>query len=81
MTYLKVEPLPISAYNDDPVFDEVGAARLLGLSAECLKKWRQRNQGPDYIQYGKGGPVRYELTVLAAFRKAHKVHVGSDHDR
>jgi len=79
MAYLEVEPSPVWAHNGNPVFNERGAAELIGVSAELLKKWRQRNQGPDYIQYGRGGPIRYELNVLTAFRDAHKVHVGSDH--
>ena len=46
-----------------------------------MKKWRQRNQGPDYIQYGKDGTVRYELTALMAYRAAHRVQNGASHDR
>jgi hypothetical protein len=72
-TYLILEPQPLSAYEDDPVFNEIGAAQIIGISAECLKKWRHRNQGPDYIQYGPGGPIRYELSALRAFRAAHRV--------
>ena len=55
-TYLTLEKLPISAFNDNPVFNEFGAAKIVGVSAEVLKKWRQRNMGPDYIQYGASGP-------------------------
>ena len=77
MEYLNVEPQPVWACNDNPVFNERGAAELIGISAELLKKWRQRNQGPDYIQYGKAGPIRYELSVLKAFRAANTVHVSS----
>ncbi len=75
--YLEVESRPVWACNDNPVFNENGAAKLLGVSAELLKKWRQRKQGPDYIQYGKAGPIRYELSVLEAFREANTVHVSS----
>ena len=77
-TYLRLERPPVSAYDDNPVFTEFGAAMYLGLSAECMKKWRQRNQGPHYIQYGPAGPVRYELDILTAFRAAHRVKVGSN---
>ena len=77
MEYLNVEPQPVWACNDNPVFNERGAAELIGISAELLKKWRQRNQGPDYIQYGKAGPIRYELSVLKAFRAENTVHVSS----
>lgn len=75
--YLDLEPRPLSAFDDNPIFNENGAARFLGISAECVKKWRQRNQGPDYLQYGRGGPVRYELHALMAFRAANEVKVGA----
>jgi hypothetical protein len=71
-TYLAVERKPITAYDDNPVFDERSAAILVGVSAELLKKWRQRNQGPDYNQYGLGGTVpsliRYALSLGFALR-------------
>src|SRR5689334_12547728 len=72
-TLLELEPRPLSAYDDNPVFDATSAARFLGISSECLKKWRQRGQGPDYIQYGKDGPVRYELNTLRAFRLSYTI--------
>jgi hypothetical protein len=55
------------------VFNENGAARLIGVTADCLKKWRQRKQGPDYIQYSHNGPIRYELKALMEFRDKHRV--------
>lgn len=73
--YLSIEHRPVSAYDDNPVFNEDGAGMLLGVSAECMKKWRQRNHGPDYLQYGRGGPVRYERNALMAFREVHRVKV------
>lgn len=78
MVYPDVEPRPVWACNDNPVFNQRGAAELLGVSAECLKKWRQRNQEPDYIQYGRNGPIRYELSTLTAFRAANTVHIVSE---
>ena len=72
-TLLKLEPRPLSAYDDNPVFDERSAALFVGVSADCLKKWRQRKQGPDYIQYGPNGAVRYELNALQNFRDRHTV--------
>ena len=75
--YHVVEPQPLSVYDDNPVFNEMGAAQIVGVSSGCLKKWRQRNQGPDYIQYGRGGPIRYELSALKAFRETHTIHGGS----
>jgi hypothetical protein len=75
--YLSIERPPISTYDDNPIFDGRSAAAFLGLSSEKLKKWRQRDQGPDYLQYGEAGPVRYELGTLMAFRAGHRVKVGS----
>jgi len=72
-TLLRLEPRPLSAYDDNPVFDEITAAGFLGLTAHCLKKWRQRRQGPDYIQYGANGPVRYEFNALREFRNRYTV--------
>jgi hypothetical protein len=71
--YLTLEQPPISAFDDNPVFNEFGAATIVGVSAEQLKKWRQRNMGPDYIQYGPGGPVRYTINALMEFRATHTI--------
>jgi hypothetical protein len=32
--------------------------------------------GPDYIQYGADGPVRYEFNALMEFRATHVVKPG-----
>ncbi len=74
-TYISIEVKPLSAYDDNPVLNERGAAFVVGVSPDLLKKWRQRNQGPDYTQYGQGGPVRYELKALLAFRDYHRVYL------
>ena len=68
--------MPLSAINDDPVFAVGAAATILGVSVSAMKKWRQRNQGPDYYQYGEKGPVRYALNTLLAFKRAHLVVIG-----
>jgi hypothetical protein len=72
----RLEPAkPFEVINDDPVFEVREAAAILGLSKELLDKWRERGQGPDYIQYGgPGGPVRYKYSVLEAYKAAHTVH-------
>jgi hypothetical protein len=75
-TLLQLERQPLSAYDDNPVFDEASAARFIGVTADCLKKWRQRKQGPDYIQYGRNGVVRYELNALMEFRDRHRIRIG-----
>jgi hypothetical protein len=36
---------PLSAYDDNPVLDQIGAARFVGITAECLKKWRPAEKG------------------------------------
>lgn len=75
--YTHLEPArPLSAFDDDPLFDARAAASLLRVSAECLKKWRRRGQGPDYIQYGEDGAIRYALSALMKFRAEHTVHIG-----
>ena len=58
---------------DDPVFNTPDAAQILGVRADRLIKWRQRRQGPEYLQYEHRGPVRYELSALIAFKAAHRV--------
>ena len=68
---------PLSAYDDNPVLDAQGASFVLGVSVDLLKKWRQRKLGPDYIQYGAGGTVRYEVKVLLEFRDYYRVYLHS----
>jgi hypothetical protein len=46
---------------------------ILGKSVECLKKWRQRGKGPEYIQYEVGGSVHYVLSALIEFRQTHTI--------
>lgn len=72
------EPQPSRALCTNPVVNERGAAGLLGVSQELLKKWRQRGFGPNYIQYEKNGPIRYELNELTEFRESHGVLVRSE---
>ena len=74
-TRVSLESKPLSAYDDNPVLNEQGAAFIVGVSADLLKKWRSRDQGPDYLQYGSGGPVRYELNALLTFRDCHRVYL------
>ena len=77
-SYTELEPRPpLSAINDDPVFNTRDAAEILGVSYEAMKKWRERDRGPDYIQYGFEGPIRYSWNVLLNFRERHTVHVGT----
>jgi hypothetical protein len=76
-TLLKLEHQPLSVYDDNPVLDERSAAFIVGVTADCLKKWRQRNKGPDYIQYGHNGVVRYELNALMEFRDRNTVRIGN----
>jgi hypothetical protein len=75
--YLSVQSRALSSFDDNPLLGTCGAAKILSVGVELLKKWRQRDQGPDYVQYGPGGPVRYELDALMAFRALHRVRVSS----
>lgn len=70
---LVAAPKPLSAFNDDPLLDTAGAATYLAVEPDTLKKWRQRRQGPDYIQYGPNGPVRYAVKALIEFLGANTV--------
>jgi len=71
---VRLEPRePLCVINDDPLFEVADAAEILGISQDLLAKWRQRHRGPAYIQYGPGGPVRYELSVLRWYRAEHRV--------
>lgn len=76
-TSSRPEAKSLSTCDDNPVLNEQGAAFVLGVSTDLLKKWRQRTQGPDYIQYGPGGAVRYEIKALLAFRDDYKVYLNS----
>ena len=73
----RLEPTePAEIINDDPVFDSVDAAAYLGVSAGRLAKWRQRDQGPDFLRY-PGNYIRYELSALVQFRATYRVRPSS----
>jgi hypothetical protein len=69
----RLEPAePVEVANDDPVFDAVDAATILGIKSSRLLKWKERDQGPDYLWYDDDYP-RYELSALIEFRAAHRI--------
>jgi hypothetical protein len=70
---LDFEPQPMRVRESNPLLKEDSAAILLAVSQDLMKKWRQRDWGPNYIQYGKDGPVRYEFEALMDFRERHRV--------
>ena len=74
---LDYEPLPMEVFDENPLLNVKSAAVLLGISPDLMKKWRQRGWGPNFIQYGKDGPVRYEFGTLMEFRIHHKVQTRS----
>ena len=41
-----------------------------------MKKWRQRGEGPAYVQYEQCGTVRYGLKDLLKFRAEHTITPG-----
>jgi hypothetical protein len=72
--HLYVEPADLEKYlNDDPLVGSLGAAIILGISLDLLKKWRQRGKGPEYYQYEERGPVLYGVRALNAFKTAHLI--------
>jgi hypothetical protein len=72
---------PVKVANVDPVFDTVDAAAILGVKPDRLTKWRQRDKGPDYLQYDEYGPVRYELSALNAFKAYHRIRPSRQRNR
>jgi len=72
--HLLVEPADLERYlADDPVVGTRGAAIILGVSIDQVKKWRQRGQGPEYYQFEEGGPIRYSINALNRYKAAHLV--------
>lgn len=67
--------MPVKALCSNSVLNERSAAALVGVTQDLMKKRRQRGWGPNYIQYGENGLVRYELLELMEFRAAHRVQV------
>jgi predicted DNA-binding transcriptional regulator AlpA len=57
--------------NDSSIFDERGAAALLGCSTALMRKWRLFRMGPAYIKVGR--LVRYLQADIDAFLDAHRV--------
>ena len=53
--------------------DEKEASRLLSLSVNTLRSWRNSGDGPDFYKLGQGrrSPVRYDAAVLAGWLRAH----------
>ena len=74
---LNYEPVPLEVYAENPLLNERSAAVLLDVSPDLMKKWRQRNWGPNYLQYGEHGPVRYELDALMEFRNRQRIQTRS----
>lgn len=71
---LHIEPTDLEKFvNDDPMFGTRGAAIILGVSVDLMKKWRQRGQGPQYYQYEQGGPIVYSLNALMDYKAANLV--------
>ena len=56
--------LPMSP--GDRLLTSPEAAKMMNISVETLKKWRQRGGGPAFIKY-PGGRVRYRVTLVLQF--------------
>jgi predicted site-specific integrase-resolvase len=51
--------------NDDPLMNEVDAARLLQVSLASVRRWRREGRGPVFRKLGRS--VRYRAADLADF--------------
>jgi len=72
--HLYVQPADLEKYlADDPLVGTRGAAIILGVSIDLMKKWRQRSQGPEYYQFEDGGPILYSINALNRYKAAHLV--------
>lgn len=60
------EDLPLPEIPKDRMLTTKQAATILGMSADSLKKWRQRGKGPQFSRYPDGA-IRYRLTVIMKF--------------
>lgn len=59
-------------FSDDPsriYFRTEAAAKLLDVSTECLRKWRQQHRGPEFLKFG--GVIRYSREKLEEFLAAN----------
>ena len=55
------------------LIDEKQASKLLGISLNTLRSWRNCGDGPDFYKLGtaRRSPVRYDIAVLAEWLRAH----------
>ncbi len=53
------------------VFNDVEAARILGLQPSTLRKWRSQGVGPVYIKLGR--ITKYSMADLERFVEKQKV--------
>ena len=67
VTQIAIVPIPT-----DRMLNTRRAAKILGETYEVLKKWRQRDQGPEYIRF-PNSDIRYRLSTLLKFIEHHTV--------
>ena len=62
-------PLAEISLTDDRLVGTTEAARLVGLSAKCLREWRCKRTGPPALKMGSGRQARvfYRLSSLEAW--------------
>ena len=51
--------------NTDPMQTEKSAARYLGVTPSCLRRWRRLGIGPNWVTCGR--LVRYRQSALEGF--------------
>jgi len=60
---------------DNHLLHERDAARILGVSASTLRRWRSLRIGPAYVRVGgkPGGAIRYREADLLAWMASNTV--------
>jgi predicted DNA-binding transcriptional regulator AlpA len=59
------------ARNDIDLRTSRQVADLLGVSVECLVRWRQNGEGPSFIRIGSRR-IAYDMRDLAAWLISHR---------
>jgi predicted DNA-binding transcriptional regulator AlpA len=70
-------PLADISLTDDRLVGTAEAARLLGLSAKCLREWRCQRTGPAALKMGSGQRARvfYRVSSLEAWVRSNVTSV------
>ena len=72
---INLPPIPV-----DRLLTTRQVAKILGVSIETLKKWRQRHKHLDFVRF-PDGCVRYKLSVVTKFIDEWTFKIRRDSDR